>query len=192
MRLFLAVSPDPSARAQIERVHAMLARSLADAAAALRWVNSSVAHLTVHFLGEIDPALVAALISALDGSVPVGPFDLSLSGLEASPRSGPPRVVWIPVATGAEPLAAVHRTLAERITSVGIALEARPFTPHLTIARVRDQERRHLRSLGARLREFRCNPIAWRVDHVTLFRSDLSGGMPKYESLHTIALDPRR
>ncbi|HKV99114.1 MAG TPA: 2'-5' RNA ligase family protein, partial [Vicinamibacterales bacterium] len=63
-----------------------------------------------------------------------------------------------------------------------------PFTPHLTIARVREREARRARTLGARLGDLRAAAIGWRVDHVTLFRSDLSGPTPRYEALHTISL----
>ena len=94
----------------------------------------------------------------------------------------------MPVTTGAERLSEVHRTLGDRIAREGIAIERRPFTPHLTIARVREREQRRARALGGRLRDLRPAPIGWRVDHVTLFRSDLSGPTPRYEALHTITL----
>jgi 2'-5' RNA ligase len=192
VRLFLAVSPDGPARGRIDALHAELERAAGDAATALRWVASAAAHLTVQFLGEIDAARVPPLLTALDAVVPIDVFDLVLGSPEVSPASGPPRVVWMPVTTGAGPLTQVHRSLGERIARTGVAIESRPFNPHLTIARVRDREQRRARSLGGRLRDLRVEPIGWRVDHVTLFRSDLSGPAPKYEALHAVALHAAR
>lgn len=188
MRLFLAVSPDAAARVRIDDLHAGVERAAGDAAPALRWVAAAVAHLTVHFLGEVDPGRVPALVASLESAVPFPAFDLTLGPPEVSPRSGPPRVVWMPVTTGAERLAEIHRTLGERIAREGIAMERRPFTPHLTIARVRDREQRRAQALGGRLRDLRLASIGWRVDHVTLFQSDLSGPTPRYQALHTVTL----
>jgi 2'-5' RNA ligase len=181
------VSPDAPARADIDALHADVERAAGDAAPALRWVAAAAAHLTVHFLGEVDAGRVPALVTVLGSTVPIPGFDLGLGPPEVSPRRGPPRVVWMRVTTGAEPLANVHRTLGERITREGIALEGRPFTPHLTLARVRNREARRAQPLGGRLGDLRVATIGWRVDHVTLFRSDLSGPTPRYDALHTIS-----
>lgn len=190
MRLFLAVSPDAPARLRIEALRADVERAAGDAAPALRWVEAAVAHLTVHFLGEVDSGRLPALVASLESAVPCPALELTLGPPDVSPRSGPPRVVWMPVTTGAGPLTEVHRTLGERVMREGIAIERRPFTPHLTIARVRDREQRRARALGERLRDIRMAPIGWRIDHVTLFRSDLSGPTPRYEAVHTITLGP--
>ena len=187
MRLFLAVSPDEPARVRIEAVHAEIERA-AGGEVPLRWVAATVAHLTVHFLGDVEPARVAPLIASLAAAVPVDPFNLTLGPPEVSPRSGPPRVVWMPVTDGADRLTEVHHALGARITNAGLTIERRPFMPHLTIARVRDRDQRRARSLGGHLRDLRVGPVGWRVDHVTLFQSDLSGPTPKYAARHTIAL----
>ena len=192
MRLFLAVSPDEAARNRIDALHIQVERTVGDAAPALRWVAPAVAHLTVHFLGEIETTRVSALVAALESTVPVELFDLTLGSPEVSPRKGPPRVIWMPVVSGVEPLTQVHRTLGERLARAGVPIEPRPFAPHLTIARVRDREERRSRLLGARLRDLRAPSIGWRVDHVTLFRSDLSGPTPKYDALHTVVLGGSR
>lgn len=190
MRLFLAVSPDAPARLRIDALHADVERAIGDAAPALRWVAAAVAHLTVHFLGEVDPGRLRALVASLESAVPLPAFALGLGPPEVSPLSGPPRVVWMPVTTGADRLTEVHRTLGERIVREGIAVERRPFTPHLTIARVREREAGRARALRGRLDDLRVAPIGWPVDHVTLFRSDLSGPTPRYEVLHTVTLAP--
>jgi RNA 2',3'-cyclic 3'-phosphodiesterase len=193
VRLFLAASPDARARRRLAAVHEELARSLGDAVAAVRWVTVAAAHLTVHFLGEVDASRVPQLIDALGDDLPVDPFDVALGPPEASPVRGLPRVVWMPVTAGREPLSRVHDALGARLLGAGRSIEARPFTPHLTIGRVRDRERDRASTLRARLDGARTevSPIGWHVDRVTLFRSDLSGPSPVYDARHTIALGRR-
>ena len=70
VRLFLAVSPDAPARLRIDALRADVERAAGDAAPALRWVAAAVAHLTVHFLGEVDSGRLPALVASLESAVP--------------------------------------------------------------------------------------------------------------------------
>jgi 2'-5' RNA ligase len=186
VRLFLAVDPDEAARARLEALRADLERAAGEAAAALRWVTASVAHITLHFLGEVESAAADRLVSALEVAVPAAPFEVALGAPEVFPASGPPRVVWLPAERGGAELAALHGVLGGRLREAGLVVEQRPFTPHLTLARVRDQRR--ARPLAARFRDLHPAPIHWRVDRATLFQSDLSGRSPQYRALHVIGL----
>jgi len=186
VRLFLAVDPDEAARAGLAALQAGLVRAAADSASALRWVAPAVAHITLHFLGEVATARVDGLVGALGPSASVAPFEIALGAPEVSPPSGPPRVLWMPVARGRAELAALHRELGERVRAAGLSVEARPFTPHLTVARVRD--RRGARPLAARVGDVHAPPIRWRIDRATLFESDLSGRTPQYRARHVIGL----
>lgn len=188
MRLFLAVSPDDGARRALAVVHASLEQSFGDSSAAVRWVAVAAAHLTVHFLGDVGGSHVPVLIEALGANLHIDAFDVALGTPEVSPAHGTPRVVWMPVTMGRDTLARVHDELGARLRRVGQPLESRPFAPHLTIGRVRDRERDRARDLRARIGAARFDPVGWRVDHVTLFRSDLSGPAPVYDVRHTIAL----
>ena len=188
MRLFLAVSPDDRARRSLGAVHAGLERSFGDASPAVRWVSVAAAHLTVHFLGEVDASRLPILVEALGTDVPIEAFVVELGAPEVSPSHGAPRVVWMPVTTGRDALARVHDALGARLRSADVPLGARPFAPHLTIGRVRDRERARARTLRARIGGAQVDRVGWRVDHVTLFHSDLSGPSPVYEVRHTIAL----
>jgi 2'-5' RNA ligase len=186
VRLFLAVSPDAEARRQIAATRAALERAAGEDVAALRPVAVDLAHLTVHFLGEVDAPKLDGLIHALGLTVPIDPFEIALGATEVSPRSGPPRVVWMPVTAGRVRLTDVHAELGERLAGAGFALERRTFTPHLTVARVRVG---HVaRALRDRVATVRPVSIHWRVDHVTLFQSDLSGPSPQYTPRHRVAL----
>lgn len=182
------MSPDDLARRSLAAVHVSLEQLFGDASAAVRWVSVAAAHLTVHFLGEVGASHVPVLTEALGTSVQIDTFDVALGPPEVSPSHGPPRVVWMPVTTGRDALARVHDELGARLRRAGQPLESRTFGPHLTIGRVRDRQRDRARELRARIGGARVDPVGWRVDHVTLFRSDLSGPSPVYDVRHTIAL----
>lgn len=188
MRLFLAASPDEPARRAIASVQADIEHTIPGVAPALRWVMAGGSHLTLHFLGEVDTAGTERLVRTLDTTVDLAPFDLTLRPPEVSPRAGPPHVVWMPVAADHEDLIALHDKLGGRVIAAGLTLEPRRFAPHLTLARVRERERWRARGLRDELAKLRVPSIRWRVDRVTLFRSDLSGPAPEHHALHAIIL----
>ena len=95
-------------------------------------------HLTLKFLGEIDPARVPFLTSSLRQALrDVAPFSIAVEGVGAFPSSERPRVVWAAVTEGS----ARVLDLAARVESAGetsgFPREARPFAPHVTLMRVR-------------------------------------------------------
>jgi 2'-5' RNA ligase len=188
VRLFLAAELDRSAREQCRALVSGFRRSLGDAASALRWTPPENVHVTLHFLGEVDRASADRLISTLGPSLPHASFDAATSSFGAFPPGGPPKVVWLGIDAGASELARVHDLLADRLRLAGFQPEARAFSAHLTIARVRDRDRSSVRGLRMQIAAVSSHPIAWRVDHVTLFRSDLSGDAPRYESVATLPL----
>jgi 2'-5' RNA ligase len=97
-------------------------------------------------------------------------------------------VLWLDVVEGRDALARLHGLLGERLVTAGVAVEARPFSPHLTIARVPDRERSKVKLLRERLAVVPPSRIEWTARTVTLFRSDLSGAVPRYEALQEISL----
>jgi 2'-5' RNA ligase len=190
VRLFLALELDPPARLQLGAVLADLRRALGDTAAALRWTPPSNVHVTLHFLGEIDAPGLDRLRLALGVSLPQAGFIARTAAPGVLPHRGPSRVVYLGVGAAGPELAGAHDELARRVRQAGIPTEDRALSPHLTVARVRD---RHApgptaRALRAQVAAFSCAPIAWRVDHVTLFQSDLSGPSPRYTPLATMPL----
>jgi RNA 2',3'-cyclic 3'-phosphodiesterase len=94
-------------------------------------------------------------------------------------------VLWMGVDAGADHLIAIEGIVSERLKSIGIAAEERPYTPHLTLARVRDAAGLRTTTifdgLSPRLGET-------RVDAITLFESRLSPKGPTYVALERTAL----
>ena len=182
------MAPDDVARAALGSIPGEIERAAPDAARALRWTPVPNIHLTLHFLGDLDDAQQAAIRSQLNDPVAVAPFDLTLGELGTFPPSGPPRILWIAVHDGRQQLIAIHQELAVRVRAAGLQVEDRPFSPHLTLGRVRDAERQRARRLASGLNRVQIPPVTWHVGDVTLYYSDLSGPAPRYEAVQRVAL----
>jgi RNA 2',3'-cyclic 3'-phosphodiesterase len=187
MRLFLALEPDDAVRQALAEVSAAARRAAGEIARALRWVTPENLHLTLHFLGDVDERARDRLVVALDAPLAAAPATVQLAELGTFPPHAPPRVLWVSLAPAA-PIDAVYRALAVRVTAAGLPIDPRPFSPHVTLARVRDREHRRVRDLLARVRSTSVPAVAWRVDRATLFQSDLSGPAPRYAALRRVVL----
>jgi 2'-5' RNA ligase len=188
VRLFLAVELDEAVR----RAAADTARTLAAALdrqgirRGIGWVAPENLHLTLHFLGEVDEPTARAVADRVSAPLSTAPFDLALAGLGTFPPAGPPRVIWLGVAEGAGDLAAVHGEVGRRLEGLGVPLERRPFSAHLTLGRIKAPLGPRLNDVLAGVsfvREARC-----RVDHVTLFESRLSPRGATYSVIATARL----
>ena len=184
MRLFAAIELPESIRAALLSAAADLRSALGDLDA--RWVEPEKLHLTVRFIGHVDDDRAAALIDRVRTPVAVRPFEMRFGGWGVFPRSGPPRVIWVGVTEGAPALVRIHEELNARLRPLGYEAEQRPFSAHLTMARVRTGKR------GASVRPlvgaFSVPDLPCHVSHVTLFRSHLSPRGSRYEILATIPL----
>jgi len=180
VRLFLAIDLDDAARAAIVAEQTRIAGALPRPARP-RFVTPEQLHLTLVFLGDVDEALAARVDAVLAPALPRTAFDAVFDGIGMFPPRGAPRVLWIGVTDGARELIAVQQDVAHRMTHLGIALEARSFSPHLTIARWRDARTSDRAAVDA-LPQARLG-VRVRIDHVTLYRSTLSSAGATYRPL---------
>ena len=184
MRLFVAIDFDDRSRRAIAAEQERIRRVVEGTHP--RWTNPDQLHLTLAFLGEVDPALAEHLQRDLSEPVALQPFDLVLEGLGVFPSHGAPRALWIGARGGSTELLALHRELTARLGRRGIRLETRPFSPHLTIARwkaSRPSDRHRV------LQHATDRTIARvRVDHATLYHSRVSSKGAIYTSLAHAAL----
>lgn len=94
-------------------------------------------HLTLKFLGEIDEKKALAVETALEAaSVGIGPFTLEAGGVGVFPNPRAPRVVWAGVKESSE-LLTLQKRIDEQLAPAGFAPDDRPFTPHLTLCRIK-------------------------------------------------------
>src|SRR5260370_40024908 len=99
-----------------------------------RWVRPENLHVTLKFIGEVPETKLAAIRSALARARSDQPVTLDFRGLGFFPNEKHPRVFWAGIEASAN-----SKTLAADIDKatekLGIPLEKRPFSPHLTLAR---------------------------------------------------------
>jgi len=181
MRLFVALNLPPEERERIYRAAAPLRR----AELPVRLTREPALHLTLRFLGEVEPAALEDLERAIAAAVAiVTPFTLRLGGTGAFPSLSRPRVLWVGVEAAPE-LLALHAALERRLEPLGIAREPGPFRPHLTLGRVRRGAA--LRGIATLLEEIHF-AASLRVTEVELMRSHLTPEGSRYELLRTFPL----
>jgi 2'-5' RNA ligase len=184
IRTFIAVPIPDAVAVFLRQVQAQL-QSLGRN---IRWVATQNIHLTLKFLGEIDPIRIPAVAAQLDsaaGSIP--PFAIKARGVGVFPNLRNARVVWVGLAGDIDRLIAIQATLESGLESIGFSREARGFHAHLTIGRT-------LRRIDARTLDAALEPLsdatsdAFPVDRLTLFKSMLKPAGAEYTSLYTAHL----
>lgn len=138
MRTFLSVNlAEP-----IYQKIAEMQNEFANNHSGIRWTPPKNCHLTLKFLGDIDPPAVEIVRQALQ---PVAqqcrPFKMELCGLGQFPPRGPLSVVWIGVNQGVSRLLALEEQIRERLLEAGVSFDKQRFTPHLTIGRAKRDEK---------------------------------------------------
>ena len=186
MRAFLAVDIPETVRCSLRQTQRELARSLD----AVRWVRVETIHVTLRFLGEIEEDVAETLAgSARRICAGIPPGRAEVRGLGAFPRSGCPRVIWAGVEQDPpETLSALYDALGSLARRLGIAVDSRPFAPHLTLGRARSRLRRGPveRALAAGVNaEFGAIP----VERCTLYRSVLGPEGARHEARAVVDLE---
>jgi RNA 2',3'-cyclic 3'-phosphodiesterase len=176
LRLFVAVTPPGP---HLDTLSASVA-SWRDAAPPARWVAPDGQHVTLKFLGWTPSDRRAPLDDVL-AMVAAGRRRARLSwgavGAFPSPRRA--RVLWVGLDDPAGLLAGLAADLDAALEPLGWGREARPFTPHLTLARFRSPAR--LEQLP-RLDDMAALP-AFEVSAISLYRSRLHPSGARYELL---------
>ncbi|WP_448191743.1 RNA 2',3'-cyclic phosphodiesterase [Azospirillum sp. sgz301742] len=149
-----------------------------------RWNDAASLHLTLRFIGEV-PGDTAADIDAALAEIEAPGFDLVLDGVGMYGSSRHARVLWAGVERS-EPLAHLQGKVESALVRCGLAPEERKFSPHVTLARLRDAPKERIGRFLEERGLFRAGPM--RIDHFTLYRSLLGKGGAVYEALREYPL----
>jgi RNA 2',3'-cyclic 3'-phosphodiesterase len=171
----------PVPDAQRDRLEPYLA-ACAAAAPEFRWTPAANLHLTVRFIGNVERPVVDGIAGRMD-ELGLPAFDLELGELGTFKRGRLVRVVWLQLRGGAEQARELAAQVETECVRAGLAPEARPFQPHLTLARARPRD-------GSSLPVLPNAPAipGWRAQELVLYRSHLGRGGAVYEPLHRIRL----
>jgi 2'-5' RNA ligase len=154
----------------------------------VRSVQLDSIHLTLHFLGELPDSSRDAVCNVLS-TLTIEAFELTIRGVGVFPPKGAPTVLWVGVEHNPA-LASLHSAIGVALTnSIGFEVEKRPYSPHITIGRMRDEvDHRGLDDFLNQHQTFEISSIP--VTKFVLFSSDLSGRIPIYRELVEFILNP--
>lgn len=191
IRVFVAIQSEEKLRSALLDVQGTL-RQAADErhlGAIVRWVNPENIHLTIKFLGEVQVDRIPELEDALlRSSIGIAPFTLSVRGLGCFPNSHSPSVIWAGMGGQLDLLVNFARQVETVFGAIGFAVERRPFSPHLTLGRIkrgaRPSERAAVGELIERLPTKEIGVIDARA--LSLVKSDLRPEGPLYSILATV------
>ncbi|MBI4497573.1 MAG: RNA 2',3'-cyclic phosphodiesterase [Chloroflexi bacterium] len=189
IRSFIAIELPDEARELLAAVQEALRRG--PGGAWVRWVEPQGIHLTLKFLGNVPSHQIAAVAAAAEqAAAGLPPFLLATGELEVFPRPAAPRVIWLGVGGQVAPLGVLQQRVEQALVPLGFAAEARPFTPHLTLGRVREgAPAEMLRALGQVVAQHRPpKTVSVKVLALTLMRSHLTPAGAVYTPLTKIQL----
>ncbi|MBG0776901.1 MAG: RNA 2',3'-cyclic phosphodiesterase [Desulfovibrionaceae bacterium] len=188
LRLFVGVPLDEAHQQALARLRARWREVPAPGPqrTGLAWTRPGNWHLTLKFLGDVEPERTPALEAALD-AVAFAPFTAQAGGTGCFPPRGAARVVWLGLARGAEEAARLARAVDAACASVGFAPERRPFAAHLTLARVKSGApgnwTRDWETLEAEVEKMEWP--AFTAERFVLWKSVLGPSGPTYTPLRT-------
>lgn len=187
-RTFIAVELNDDVRGALQRRIARLQRRLPD----VRLADPASLHLTLVFLGELEEdQLSAVLDTALDAARASRPFSLSLGELGTFGSRRSPRVIWTGVTGEIAPLLALQQRLATGLEALGFPREERPFSPHLTLARLKQPL---APDIAGQLDALQQTPIphgehaTFTVDEIAVMKSELLRSGARYTQLRACPL----
>jgi 2'-5' RNA ligase len=189
MRLFVAVELGDDLVRVAQETAAALRRQV-DPRIRATWVHGENMHLTVRFIGHVADDRAAAILGALEPPLDVAPFDVELGACGMFPPSGPPRVIWIGLADGLPSLSAMHHEFNRRLQPFGFEPDNRPFSAHLTLARIKDAPKGAGAPLRDALRRIPPSGACSQITNATVFESHLSPKGPRYQALLQVPCRP--
>ncbi len=184
--------------ASLQRVLNSAIDRFARALPALRWVDAAGIHLTLAFLGELDDDRLALAMEATQAAAhdfPTFDYRLTAPGIFGSPQQ--PRVIWMGIADQpvaqlhGSPLQRLHHTLNRELQRRNFETENRPFSPHLTLARVKHPltpaEQQSLQRLLHSKQDIASSTL-YKANSLNVMKSELSRAGAKYTVLQAYAL----
>ena len=199
IRAFLAVELSQELRAELATIQQELKRSLEakmQGGTRISWAQPASIHLTLKFLGDINEQMIdrlrAALEEAIGSQVAV---TVPLERLGVFPHLQSPRVLWVGPSekwekgTEAKRVAEIHDAIEQVCEGLNFLRETRPFSPHLTLARIKMGERH----VGAALAKSGMLdlPVAvgsFAMESVVLMQSELKPTGSVYTKLWDVRL----
>ncbi len=184
IRSFIALELPPLLKGKIEALQTALTSPAID----VRWVRPEGIHLTLKFLGAVGEEKIPEISHLIvQCASAISPFNLAVGSLGAFPNEHNPKVIWVGAHDASGNVSALQQSLEKKLATIGFKEETRPFSPHLTLGRVRSPKgKKELAEKLAQHKNHECGTCKAR--EIVLFKSDLTPGGALYTKLHTFSL----
>jgi len=188
IRSFIAIELPDELKSELTRLEARLK---SDKQPWVKWVNPNSIHLTLKFLGNIAVDRTGEITRAIENAVQgISPFHLEVKELGVFPNLRRVQVAWVGISGEVDKLSQLQKRIETNLTPLGFTPETRAFTPHLTLARLRDQappdERQRFGQLIANAKFDTACTI--EVDAISLIRSQLTREGAIYSQISSVKL----
>ena len=188
IRTFIAIELPSFLKEELGRIESILK---AGNTTPVKWVDFESIHLTLKFLGDTESSRVGEIIEGIKNAcVGISPFELKIKGLGVFPNVIRTRIAWVGLVNTTDELSLLQRNIELEMEKLEYERETRKFSPHLTLARVRDQatpdERERFGNL-VMATEFSSERIT--VNSVSLMKSQLTRQGALYTRLGSIRLE---
>jgi len=156
----------------------------------VKWVDPDSIHLTLKFLGNIATDRIGEITRAMaQAAQTVPPFRLEVKDLGAFPNLKRVQVVWVGISGEMDKLGQLQQGIESNLARLGFTPESRPFTPHLTLARLRDRAPLEERQrFGQLIGETTFEAGTIKVDAISLMRSQLTKEGAIYHRISSASL----
>lgn len=191
IRAFIAIELDNQIKQKLNQAILDLSSKISYR---LRWVKPDLIHLTLNFLGNIPLSKIGAVSDLMYKTVfDLQVFNVEFKGMGCFPSLNRPRVIWIGMEQSSE-LYTMQKSLTDALRQNGFEIETRPFSPHLTLARVPETTLQHvLQQIGGAVELYKTLEIgSMEVAQLKLIKSDLTPVGPRYAILSTAFLKNER
>lgn len=181
IRSFISIDlEDTKILSQVESIMASLVSIGGD----LKPVERENIHLTLKFLGNVSPTKLDEVKSAL-AQVSFSPFSLEIRGAGAFPNLKRMNVIWVGIEEGWSQVELIYEQTEKLLHQLGFSRETRPFSPHITVARVKSGRKRD--EIAAFMGHLTHESFGtFSVESVRLKQSVLSPSGPKYSTLFEV------
>jgi RNA 2',3'-cyclic 3'-phosphodiesterase len=182
IRAFIAIELPPELKQELTELEIKLKKN---SPPVIKWVDPASIHITLKFLGDTPDTIVDKLLLAMaESAVGVSPFKLEVRQVGAFPAVERPQVIWVGVSGEMDQLAQLQKKIEKNMEPLGFKPEARPFSPHLTLGRVRDGARPdEIQRIGKLLSETQFTALHnIKVSGINLLKSQLTSA----GAIHTV------
>jgi len=189
LRLFVALEFPLDIKTSINQILDQLRQE--KMAKSLRISRFDHLHITLKFLGDTPEEQIESIENALSATLSgIHPFELSLKQIDTFPRDRSPRVIWLGLDGNLPKLRDLVDQLETALTPLGFQKEERPFTPHLTLARIKKNSFNKKDEAHSKLLSIVKTPYftPFQVEKVSLMKSTLKSEGSNYECLKVFKL----